>query len=109
MAVLSVVAISITPAATTMVAASAGGDSFRNTGRERFRVRNGGGATITATVAATSPVGCPAGNLHPIAITVPAGQERCVSNLDPNRFNDESGQVTVSYTGVTSVTVGVES
>lgn len=108
MAVLTVVPTSITPTATTMVAAAGGGDEFRNTGKERFRIRNGGGSSITATIAAVSAAGCPAGTLHDITITVPAGQERCVTNLPTGRFNAADGNVDVTYSGVTSVTVGVE-
>lgn len=108
MAVLTVVPISVTPAETTMAAAAGGGDEFRNTGKERFRVRNGGGSSITATLAAVSAAGCPAGTLHNLVITVPAGEERCVTNLATARFNAADGNVDVTYSGVTSVTVGVE-
>ncbi len=108
MAVLTVVQASITPAVNTLVAAAVGGDSFPNSGVERFRVRNGSGGSITVTVAAQSAVGCPAGTLHNVVLTVAAGAEQVVGRLDPNRFNDVNGRVQVTYSAVTTVTVGVE-
>jgi len=109
MAVLTVVATSLTPAVSTLVAAAGGGDSFRNTGKERFRCRNASGAPITVTLAAQHAAGCPAGTLHDVVMTVAAGAEECVTNLDPARFNNSSGNVLVTYSSVTTVTVGVES
>ena len=108
MAVLNVAQTGITPVANTLVAAAGGGDHIPNTGVERFRVRNASGGSITATLAAVSAAGCPAGTLHNIVMTVPAGEERVVRNLDPARFNDANGRVAVTYSAVTSVTVGVE-
>lgn len=108
MAVLTTVQASITPAVNTLVAASGGGDKFNNSGVERFRVRNGGGSTITVTITAVAALGCPAGTLHDLVFTVAAGAEKVVGKLDPNRFNDVNGQVSVGYSAVTSVTVGVE-
>lgn len=107
MAVLTVVPISVTPAVTTMVAAAGGGDEFRGTGKEILRVRNGGGSPITVTIAAVNPAGCPAGTLHNIAQAVAAGAEIAITNLNPDRFNAADGNVDVTYSGVTSVTVGV--
>lgn len=108
MAVLSVVQAGQAPVASTLVAAAGGGDSFPNTGVERFRVRNADASSKTVTVVAQAAVGCPAGTLHNITITVPAGEERVITRLDPARFNDVNGRVNVTYSAVTSVTVGVE-
>ncbi len=109
MAVLSVVNTAPgVPATTTLVAAAGGGDSFPNTGVEQFRVRNADASSKTVTFVAQNAVGCPAGVLHNIVLTVPAGAEQTVRNLDMARFNDANGRVQVTYSAVTSVTVGVE-
>ncbi len=108
MAVLTAVQASVVPVVNTLVAAAGGGDKYNNSGRERFRVRNGGGSTITVTITAVAALGCPAGTLHDISFTVAAGAEKVVGALDPLRFNDSNGQVSVGYSAVTSVTVGVE-
>jgi len=108
MAVLTAVQAGNSGTVATLAAASVGGDKFDNPGDgRRFRVRNGSGSSITVTFTATQPAGCPAGTLHDLAVTVAAGVEK-VLKLDPNRFNDGNGQVSVAYSSVTTVTVGVE-
>lgn len=109
MAVLTTAQAVIGGAVSTLVSAAVGGDKFNNTGRERFRVRNGSGSTITVTFTATGSAGCPAGTLHDLAVTVAAGVEKVFGPFDPVRFNDASNQVAVGYSAVTTVTVGVES
>src|SRR5687768_50942 len=108
MAVLVVKEPGIAPVVSTLVAAAGGGDSFPNTGVERFRVRNNDAASKTVTITAQNAAGCPAGTLHNIVLTVAAGAEQCVKNLPPARFNDANGRVVVTYSAVTSVFVGVE-
>jgi len=109
MAVLTVVQTAPGVKATnTLVAANSGGDSFPNTGVERFRVRNGDASSKTVTIVAQKAAGCPAGTLHNLVLTVAAGEEQVVKNLDTVRFNDSNGRVNITYSAVTSVTVGVE-
>lgn len=95
-------------AAITYAAATsgAGGDTYRNTGKERFHVRNASGGPIVATV--HRPQTCNFGFTHDTAkaITVPAGQDRVLGPYD-RTFNDASGNVKVTYDAVTSVTVAV--
>lgn len=93
---------------TLLVAAAGGGDSFPNTGVERFRVRNSDSSSKTVTIVAQNPAGCPAGTAHNIVQSVAVGDEMVIRNLDPARFNDANGRVNVTYSAVTSVTVGVE-
>lgn len=108
MAVLTAVQPVQGGAVATLAAASAGGDKFNNAGRERFRVRNGSGASINVTFTATGAAGCPAGTLHDLVVAVAAGVEKVFGPFDVTRFNDASGQVSVGYSAVTTVTVGVE-
>lgn len=108
MAILVVREPSIAPVVSTLVAAAGGGDSFPNTGIERFRVRNSDAASKTVTITAQAAAGCPAGTLHNIVLTVAAGTEQCVKNLPPERFNDANGRVAVTYSAVTNVFVGAE-
>jgi hypothetical protein len=109
MALLTTVQTLIGGAVSTLVAASAGGDKFGNTGRERFRVRNGSGVSINVTFTATGAAGCPEGTLHDKVVAVAAGAEKVFGPFDPARFNDANNQVSAGYSAVTSVTVGVES
>ncbi len=93
-------------------AASAGGDAFPNPSDERtfLYVKNGGGSPITVTVAPVNPttVRVPgAAGAIPVpnrAMTVPASQEGWLGPF-PTAFNDANGNVNVSYSAVTSVTV----
>lgn len=87
------------------VAAAAGGDKFLNDGNTLLYIKNGGGSSINATVAAP---GTPGGlTLTPPVVAVPAGGEKILGPFDPKYFNDASGFVNLTYSGVTSVTVAV--
>lgn len=108
MAVLTTVQPATGGSVATLASAAGGGDKFNNTGRERFRVRNGSGSTITVTFTAVRAAGCPAGTLHDLAVTVAAGVEKAFGPFDVNRFNDVNDQVSVGYSSATTVTVGVE-
>jgi hypothetical protein len=105
MAVLSVQQIStagVVPA--TLVAASAGGDSFANNGRTVFDAANGSGAPITVTFASQKP--CDQGSTHNTVVSVTNGTTRRIGPFDPSRYNDGNGFVQVTYSAVTSLTVG---
>lgn len=108
MAVLTTVQVAAGGAVATLVSAAGGGDKFNNTGRERFRVRNGSGASINVTFTAVRAAGCPAGTLHDLVVAVAAGVEKAFGPFDINRFNDVNDQVSVAYSSATTVTVGVE-
>lgn len=92
---------------TGLVAASAGGDQFNNlvatTERTFLRVVNGGGSPITVTIA--SQVLCNQGYTHDLAVSVAASGEEWIGPLSRDRFNDGNGNVQITYSGVTSVTV----
>ncbi len=84
-------------------AADPAGDKFANSGRTFLVVKNGAGSSVTVTV--DSQKKCDQGFDHDITVEVPAGSEKWIGPLDPNRFNNSSGQVEVSYSAATSVTV----
>jgi hypothetical protein len=88
----------------TFVSASAGGDSFVNDGQTLLRIKNAGGSPVTLTVVAQSF------SNHKTkvnqTVTVPATTgDMIVGFFDPSRFNDQNGQVQLTYSAVTSVTV----
>lgn len=84
-----------------MQAAAGGGDSMANDGRTSVEVLNGGGAPITMTAVATGP--CSFGALHNQQFTIAAGERRLCGPFRQDRFG---GTLSLTYSAVTSVTVG---
>lgn len=95
----------------TLASAAGGGDSFLNPsdGRTYFKATNGSGASITVTFTRqrTSQLVPGEGNvtLANLAVAVPAGASRLIGPFGDS-FNDASGLVQVTYSAVTSLTVG---
>lgn len=90
------------------VAASVGGDTFVNTGTELLVIKNGGGSGITLTVA--TPVTVDSLAVTDLTATIGAGETRMLGPFPPGIYNDTlaaGGIVSLSYSGVTSVTVAV--
>ncbi len=87
------------------VAADAGGDQFANSGAEFFRIHNGGGAQITVTIATQLAVDGEA--VADKTVDVPAGESRVIGPFPTGLYNDSSNNIQLTYSGVTSVTVGV--
>jgi hypothetical protein len=104
MAVLTVQPISLAGEAPDYVAANAGGDKVAASRSNFIHVKNGSGGSITVTL--DSVVACNQGSDHNIAVAIPAGQERMIGPFDPGRFADSAGDVNISYSGVTSLTIG---
>lgn len=94
-----------------LVAATGGGDSFFMTGRDLLVVNNGGGGSITvtiSTVVAAVPDNFGVTNAaHDKAFTVGAGKLAILGPFSLFRFKDANGNAQVTYSGVTTVTVGV--
>jgi len=89
----------------TYGSAAAGGDDFSNDGKTFLHIKNGGGASINATVTsqvATPPAGTAAANK---VVAVAAGSEQMIGPINATGFNDASGKVQISYSAVASVTV----
>lgn len=89
-------------------AASAGGDTFPTTGREFIVVENGGGSSITVTVATTVTVDGLA--VTDLTAVVAAGEKRAIGPFPPATYaadQQPGGNVALSYSSTTSVTVAV--
>ena len=102
MAALTVQTISLTGLTPTTTAAGAGGDTFANAADAStfLRVENGGGGSVTVTIASTTT--CSQGGTHDVAVAVAAGAKADIGPFDPTRFGTT---VSVTYSGVSSVTV----
>lgn len=103
MAQLTINSSTVAGKAVTFSAAAVGGDSFANNGMTLLHVKNGGAGSVTVTV--NSQKTCNYGFDHDISVAVAAGEERVIGTFDRERFNDNDGNVQVTYSGVTSVTV----
>jgi hypothetical protein len=97
--------------APTSAAAGAGGDTVANPrGNTILRVNNGGGASINVTIAAGANPSRPADGTFPAmtlgnqVVAVPAGAVRLIGPV-PSAYNDAAGNINLSYSAVTSVTV----
>lgn len=104
MATLTVQEISRSAITPSYGAAAGGGDQFPNDGRTYLHIKNGGGSSITLTIATQLTVDGKA--VADDAITVTNAQERVVGPFPPGIYNDANGMVQLTYSGVTSVTVG---
>jgi hypothetical protein len=108
MAILTVQSIVKAGLGPTYTAAAGGGDSFPNGGNEYLHVKNGGGSPVTVTIPAQK--GCDEFGVtnaaHDMVVSVPATGERIIGPVSPRQFNDANGRAQVTYSGVTSVTVG---
>lgn len=102
LSVQSVTAAGVVPAA--LVAAAGGGDQFSNNGQTVLDVANGGGSPITVTIASQVP--CSQGSTHNSTVTVANGATKRIGPFPITRFNDTGGFTQVTYSAVTSVTVG---
>lgn len=88
-----------------LVAAAAGGDTFDNDGKTWLEVNNGGGASITVTI--TGQVDLQFGVSATKTVTVGAGVNSVMGPFPERFFNtDGANEVSVTYSAVTTVTVG---
>lgn len=112
MAAITPVSTATAGAAFSPAAASGGGDTFANAARTALLyVNNAGGAPITVTITAqnTSRPGegqWPDMTLGDLEVTVANGAAKILGPF-PAAYNDASGNVSVGYSAVTSVTVAV--
>ena len=103
MATLTVQEMNLTGVEITPVAADELGDTFANDGYTFFQVTNGSGSEITVTF--NSIRECNQGHDHDIEIVVPNGDTISIGFFSKNRFNNTAGEVEVSYSDHTGVTV----
>lgn len=95
----------------TLSTASGGGDVFSNTGNEMLVIRNADATskTVTVNTQVTSFDSNRFGKSvkENQVITVAAGATAVMGTFARNSFNNASGQVEVTYSAVTSLTVAV--
>jgi hypothetical protein len=102
---LSTQQVTLTAAAVTYTAASGGGDTFLADEKTFAHIKNGSGGAITVTFATPGTVSGLA--IADLAVSVPAGGDRVVGPFPPGLFGSAAGLVDVTYSGVTSLTVGI--
>lgn len=91
-----------------LVAAAGGGDSFLPGATTYIRVNNGGGAPITVTVATPNSVGNSGLAQADVSVSVTNAQSRLIGPFPAHLFAQaDDGLADITYSGVTSVTVGV--
>lgn len=111
MAALSNTNLSPGGAAYSLAAASAGGDTFVDDGRERtfLAVANASGGSINVTIAAQKTAVTLGGygslTVADKVVAVPAGSTKLIGPF-PDAYRAPGGVVSVAYSAVTSVTVG---
>jgi len=105
MATLTVQHPSRSANAITQPAAEAGGDVFPNTGKELLLIKNGSASPITLTIATPATVDGLAVSDRTVAI--PAGETHLLGPFPTSYYNNASGQVALTYSDATSVTVAV--
>lgn len=105
MAQLSVQQVINTGLVPSFAAATAGGDKIPPGDTTWLYVKNGGVASVTVTVDSVAPSSY--GTDVDLVVAVAAGAERLIGPITAQRFAAVAdGLATVTYSGVTSVTVG---
>ena len=110
MAELTVQQITETGGAATYVAAAGGGDTADNNGHLFLHIKNSGAEeSITATITAltTTVDSGMYGDLTKAnaIIAVAASGEAFIGGFAPAAFNDGNGEIAITYSGVTSLTI----
>lgn len=113
MAQLSIQTTAIGGLVPSFASAAAGGDAFVDDGLERtfLRVKNGGGSSVTVTVAPVTPTTVAAPGVTPGPVSLPSYSVAVAASADamigpfPMAYRDASGNINVTYSAVTSVTV----
>lgn len=116
MAQLAVTTVTRAGVAQSLASAAGGGDSYPNTGKEKFMVKNAGAAPRTVTFKCSGGdannrvcnMGVAASTGHDVAVSVTNDSNVYSFGPFPTYFNDANGLVQVTYSAVTSVTVGAE-
>lgn len=106
MAALTVQTIALAGAKkATLVAATATGDTFVNDGKTYLEVANGGVGAITVTI--TGQRNLPLGTSSTKTVSVTNGTTKRIGPFPVGNYNrEEDESVVVTYSGVTTVTVG---
>jgi hypothetical protein len=109
MAELTIQQITEAGGSVTYSAAAGGGDTADNGGSTFLHIKNGGGSEITATITAqtTSVESSIYGDLTKAnaSIAIAGSGEAFIGPFKPSAFNDGDGEIAITYSGVTSVTI----
>jgi hypothetical protein len=89
----------------TYASCASGGDEFVNTGNDFIHIKNGAGGAQTVTIA--TPVVTDGLAVAENAIAIPAGEERMIGILPKTTYNDGDAKVQLTYSAVTSLTIGI--
>lgn len=84
-------------------AAAVGGDKFGNNGSQLFYVNNASGSSINVTFVTSQTVDGQA--VADRVVAVAAGAAKMIGPFKPSQYNDVDGNVNVTYSAVTTVTV----
>lgn len=103
MAILTVQKISLAGLKPAYQAAAVAGDEFENNGKTFYHVKNGSATAKAITFDSVKP--CDQGFDHDVVVNIPAGEERLLGPFAPERFNNQSRQVKVTYSSVDLLTV----
>lgn len=108
MATLSTQAVNRAGVGPTYAACAGGGDRFTPSSNTYLHVKNGSGGALTVTVAATR-VPKPNQTISNNVVSVPAAGERMIGPFPWEDYvaTDGSGLADITYSGVTSLTIGV--
>src|SRR5262245_2385259 len=91
----------------TATAADATGNNWTNTGGEFLFIKNGGGSSITLTLAVGPGAVVDGQTPTSKTVTVAAGKEFLVGPFPVTIYSDVNNLMNITYSGVTSVTVAV--
>jgi len=105
MATIATQTISRTGLEAAYSAAAAGGDDFVNTGKEFIHIRNASVGDITVTIVTPATVDGLA--VADRAVVVTAAEERFIGPFQTTYYNNSSGKVALTYSGVTTLTLAV--
>ena len=105
MSVLAAQPVLLSGLAPVLTAAAGGGNQFINSGTEFLFVRNAHASPITVTINSIAP--CNQGFDHDVVVSVPNGADRFIGPFPKSRFDDANGQVQITYSVVTALTVAV--
>ena len=86
-------------------AAAGGGDEFVNAGVEFIHVKNDDASSMDLTIVTQNTSDDLA--VADRVISIPAGEERIIGPFPTGIYNDANGKVQLTYSSVTSLTVGV--
>lgn len=107
---LTPVDIALTGTASAEVAADVAGNTFTNTGAEFAVVINGSGISITVTADAFPSGATPEVDglvVTDPTVTIAAGATKRIGPFRKRVFNNASNKVLLTYSAVTTVTVGI--